>query len=86
MELTIDRLEFDVDKEPRRYIIINNLHEYGLTMERVFTDWINNCADITPESLCKFIRARNKNIVCFTEDEYSEWAHGTKSAAVIDDL
>ncbi len=78
MDLTVDTLEFHLDKVPQKFVIINNLPQKGFSIDKAFTEWINHSADISPESLCKYIRSVDENIVCFTEEEYFEWAHSSK--------
>lgn len=70
MQLTVDTLEFHFDKNPKRFVIISNLPQNGLTIENAFSGWISQAKDITPSSLSLYIRSRGENIVCYTEDEY----------------
>lgn len=72
MELTVDTLEFDLDKIPQRFVLINNMEQYGLKIEDEFADWINHSADLTPENFCKFIRVKHKDVICITEEVYHE--------------
>ncbi len=72
MEITVDTLEFDVNKVTQRFVIINNIRQFGISIEKAFAEWINHSADITPESFCKFMRAKNKDIICITDEEYKE--------------
>jgi hypothetical protein len=79
MNLTVDTLEFHLDKAPKKFVVISNLPQDGLTIEAAFSEWINHSADITPESLCRYIRSMSTNIVCFTQEEFFEWRLPHKS-------
>lgn len=72
MEITIDTLEFDVNKVTKRFVIINNIRQFGISIEKAFTEWINHSTNITPESFCRFMRAKNEDIICITDEEYKE--------------
>ncbi|MEO7523884.1 MAG: hypothetical protein ABIT58_07300 [Ferruginibacter sp.] len=72
MEITIDTLEFDVNKVTKRFVIINNIRQVGINVEKAFVEWLNFSADITPESFCRFMQGKSADIICITDKEYEE--------------
>lgn len=62
-------VDFNVDGNQHHFNVLHTLPDNpGCTIAECVQSWLHGAHDYTPESLCKFIRA--KNFIAVTEENY----------------
>lgn len=58
-------IEFKVGNKPVKFTVVNNLDEFGLSVEDAVVNWTERTKEFTPESFCKYVISKDPdNIMC----------------------
>jgi uncharacterized protein CbrC (UPF0167 family) len=61
-----------VRKRRVEFSIVQNLEEFGLSVEAAIDCWAARTDTFTAQDLCEYIKSKDPGIKCWTQEEFEE--------------